>query len=99
MEKFKENVKDGVEFISTGWRLMISIVMATVWITGFLYDIKLKVENLSGKVDAYHSMVQIVSNQNDRIEELARQHSLKGGHEPMLERMKAIERRMEKVEK
>lgn len=88
-------IRDGVDFFSTGWRVLLGIILATVWITAFLYEIKAEVQNLSGKVDGYHSMVQIISNQNDKIEGILVEHIGKGGHDVMESRMKSVEKKLD----
>lgn len=88
----KEVIQERIEYISTGWRMLISVVTATVWITIFLMNIKSDVKSISGKVDAYHEMVQTLSNENDRIIEHAKSHEKKPCHDIMCERYRVWEK-------
>ena len=94
-----ERVRDSIDFISTGWRLFLSVILATVWITAFLYDLKAGISNLKSTVEAYHTMVQVISDENDKIEAEIDLHLKTGGHDLMNLRVQHLEQHISKQHK
>lgn len=89
-----QKVKEGVEFMSTGWRLFTSVVLATIWITAFIYDLKGDIEKLKVTVEAYHIQTKNMSTQIVNLQEKLWQHERLGGHDVMDNRVTNLERRL-----